>query len=188
MYISLGRILGCAYTICSYGQTSISCTVLSGSPCPPSHAYSFILSVLICCICLLCGWWLRLYLHIIYICYFVVSYPFSLWYCWCLWRCIVLLFEEIFFHSSGSLSLAMNSFFRMRCCLLFRTSIKLLFFPLLFSSYCHSAISLVLRIISGGCNQSCPTLFYVVHGSLYRFANAVFNVGKSSSSLFSWHI
>ena len=35
---SSGQILGCAYTICSYGQTSISCTIPSGSPCPPCRA------------------------------------------------------------------------------------------------------------------------------------------------------
>ena len=33
---SLGRILGCAYTICLYCQISISCITPSGSPCPPS--------------------------------------------------------------------------------------------------------------------------------------------------------
>ena len=33
---SPGQILGCAYTVCSYGQILISCTVLSGSPCLPS--------------------------------------------------------------------------------------------------------------------------------------------------------
>ena len=35
---SLGLMLGCAYTICSYRQTSTSCTIPSGSPCSPSHA------------------------------------------------------------------------------------------------------------------------------------------------------
>ena len=33
----LGKELGCAYTICLYGQISISCTFPSGSPCRPSH-------------------------------------------------------------------------------------------------------------------------------------------------------
>ena len=37
MYHSPGQILGCAYTICSYGQILISCTSLSGSPWPPSR-------------------------------------------------------------------------------------------------------------------------------------------------------
>ena len=49
----LGQVLGCAYTICSYGQISISCTSPSGSPCQPSHVQSYIPS-LICCIRLLC--------------------------------------------------------------------------------------------------------------------------------------
>ena len=34
---SLGQMLGCAYTICSYGQILIPCTSPSGSPCPPSR-------------------------------------------------------------------------------------------------------------------------------------------------------
>ena len=34
---SLGQILGCAYTICSYGQISTSCTFPSGLLCPPSR-------------------------------------------------------------------------------------------------------------------------------------------------------
>ena len=48
-------MLVCAYTICSNGQISISCTISSESLCSPSHAYSHTLSVLICCI-LLCDW------------------------------------------------------------------------------------------------------------------------------------
>ena len=51
---SPGQILGCAYIICSYGQILISCTILNGSPCPPSRVYSYTLSVLICCIYILC--------------------------------------------------------------------------------------------------------------------------------------
>ena len=35
--ISPGQLLGCAYTICSYGQTEVSCTSPSGSPCLPSR-------------------------------------------------------------------------------------------------------------------------------------------------------
>ena len=33
----LGQVLGCAYTICWYGQIWISCTSPCGSPCPPSR-------------------------------------------------------------------------------------------------------------------------------------------------------
>ena len=47
--------------------------------------------VLICCIRLLCDWWFCFYHHTAYICYFVESYLFSLWYDWFLWRCFVLL-------------------------------------------------------------------------------------------------
>ena len=36
-----GKVLGCAYTICSYGQISISCTFPSGSSCSSSHVYSY---------------------------------------------------------------------------------------------------------------------------------------------------
>ena len=35
---SPGQILGCVYTMCWYGQISISCTVPRGSPYPPSGA------------------------------------------------------------------------------------------------------------------------------------------------------
>ena len=75
---SPGEILGCAYTICSYGQIYISCTIPSGSPYPPSRLYYFTLSVLICCIRLICVWSFCLYHHITYICCFVASYQFSL--------------------------------------------------------------------------------------------------------------
>ena len=54
-------------------------------------------SVLICCICLLCDWLFRLCYCIVYICYFVESCSISLWYDWFLWRCPVLLLEEIMF-------------------------------------------------------------------------------------------
>ena len=38
---SLGKILGCAYTICTYVQTSFSYTIPSGSSCPLSRAKLF---------------------------------------------------------------------------------------------------------------------------------------------------
>ena len=50
---SPGQILGCAYSICSYSQTSTSCTIPCGSPWPPIRALSYTLYVLICSICLL---------------------------------------------------------------------------------------------------------------------------------------
>ena len=66
----------------------------------------------------------------------------------------------------------------------FKTRIKLFSFPFLFSSYCHSVGHRVVSIVSSGCNQSSFVLFYIVLDSLYRCINAVFNTGKSTSTLF----
>ena len=60
--------------------------------------------------------------------------------------------------------------------------------PFLFPSCCHSVIYRVVSIVSDGRNQSSFVFFYVVFESLYRCVNAVFDAGKSSSSLFSWYI
>ena len=106
------QVLGCAYTICSYDLIQISCTFLNGSPCPPSHVKCFTPSVLICCI-RLCDWSFRLCHHIAYICYFVESYLFSLWYDWFLWLCFVLLLGEILFLSKNFLFLARSRFCRV---------------------------------------------------------------------------
>ena len=95
----LGQVLGYAYTICLYGQISISCTSPCGSPCWPRCVWSYTFFVLICCIRLLCDWWFGLCHRIAYVCYFVASYLFSLWYDWFLWRCPVLLLGDIPFLS-----------------------------------------------------------------------------------------
>ena len=58
-----------------------------GSPCRPSRVSSYIPSALICCIHLLCDWWFHLCHRIAYICYFVASYQFSLWYYYLLQKC-----------------------------------------------------------------------------------------------------
>ena len=76
------QMKGCTYTICSYGQISISCTVPSWSLCPPSRVYSYTFYVLICNIRWLCDWWFCLYHHIAYICCFVGSYLFLFWCDW----------------------------------------------------------------------------------------------------------
>ena len=49
----------------------------------------------ICSIHLSCDWSFRLYSHITYICCFVASYLFLLWYDWYLWCYFELLLEEI---------------------------------------------------------------------------------------------
>ena len=54
---------------------------------------------LICCILLLCDWSFHLCHRIAYICYFVASYLFSLWYDWFLCRCFMLQLGEILFLS-----------------------------------------------------------------------------------------
>ena len=101
LYVSFSRTDSglCIYHL-FVGQTSISCTISSGSPCPPS------LSVLICCIRLLCDWLFCFYHHITY---------HLLWYGGLLWHCFVLLLEEIQFLSAF---LATSRFSRVRCCLL----------------------------------------------------------------------
>ena len=71
----------------------------SRSPGRPSRVSSYTPSVLICCICLLCDWWFHLSHRIAYICYFVESCLFSLWFDWFLWLCPVLLLGEIPFLS-----------------------------------------------------------------------------------------
>ena len=73
-----GRILGCTCTICLYGQNSISGWIPCGSPCPPSHVWSYTLFALICCFRLFRDWSFCLYHIIIYIYYFIVSYLFLL--------------------------------------------------------------------------------------------------------------
>ena len=64
---------------------------------------------------------------------------------------------------------------------------ELFSFPFLFPSYCHSLIYRIVSIVSDGRNQTFFVFFYVVFESLYGCVNAVFDAGKSSSSLFSWY-
>ena len=66
----------------------------------------------------LCDLSFRLNYHITYICCFVESYQFLLWYDWSLWCCFVLLLEVIQFLSWGFHFLATSTFSRLRCCLL----------------------------------------------------------------------
>ena len=136
--------------------------------------------MLICCIPLLCDWWFHLCHRIDYICYFVASYLFLLWYDWFLRRCFELLFGEILFLSESFLFLATSRFSRVRCCLLVVYNGHIVFFfSFLFPSYYHSVVHCVVSIISDGCNQSSFVFFYAVFESLYRCINAVFNADKS---------
>ena len=62
------------------------------------------------------------------------------------------------------------------------------FLPFLFPSCCHFIVYRVVRIVSDGCNQFSFVFFYVVFEPLYRCINAVFDDGKSSSTLFSRYV
>ena len=75
---SSGQILGCAHTIRLYDQILPSCTITSGSPCPPVFVSSFSLFVLAYYIHLLCNWSFHLYHCLISICYFLVSFWFDI--------------------------------------------------------------------------------------------------------------
>ena len=59
------------------------------------------------------------------------------------------------------------------------------FFPPLFPCYYHFVVYRVVGNVSNGCNRSSFVFFYVVFEPLYRCVNAIFDAGKSSSSLFS---
>ena len=72
------RIIGCTYTICSYGQIKKKFAQFPVDHLPHPVISSLItLFVLICCIHLLYDWSFRLYCHITYISYFVASYLLS---------------------------------------------------------------------------------------------------------------
>ena len=73
MFHFLGRLQGCAYTVCSYGQIHISYAIPSGSAFSPNGVSSSILCVQTYCIRLLWDWSFCLSHHIIFTCYFVAS-------------------------------------------------------------------------------------------------------------------
>ena len=132
---------------------------------------------------LLCDWLFRLYYDITYICDFVASNLFSLGFAWFLWCCFVLQFGEVLILSWSFLFLATSRFSRARCCLLVVQSVqRLIFFPVLFTSYCHSASQRVCSIVFYGCCHSSLLLFFLC---IPRVVISVFNADKSSSSLFN---
>ena len=67
------------YSICSYGQFSMPCTIPFGSPFPPNCAWSCTPFVLFCCILLLCDWVFHLCHHISQISNAFAHNQFSLW-------------------------------------------------------------------------------------------------------------
>ena len=155
----------------------------------PVVSYLKIFFVLIWCIRLLSDWSFRLYHHKTYICCFVASYLFLLWYDCFLWRCFVLQLEEIQYLYKVLLSQRRLGFLVWDVAYQsLKTSIALFFFLCLFSDYCRSDGFRVVAIVSGGCNKSFSVPFYVDFKSLDWCINAVFNSGKSSSFFFSGNI
>ena len=146
--------------------------------------------MLICCIHLLYDWWFHLCHQIACICYFVESYLFSL----LIWLVLMVLSCAAIRRDSVSLlKFPFLSHVQVLSCEILFTSrlncpIELFSFPFLFPSYCHSVVHRVLSFVSSDCNESSFVCLYIVFESFYRCVNAVFNAGKSSSSLFSWNI
>ena len=70
----------------------------------------------------------------------------------------------------------------------FEMSIRLFVFQFLFSGYFYSLNACVVCSVSGCYSQSSWAFFDGNFVSLTRCINAIFNVGVSFSSFFSWHI
>ena len=119
---------------------------------------------------LLCDWVFPLYYHISYICYFVVSYLFLLWYNWS-WRYSVSLLRFPFCSPVQVLSCEISLVGRLEC------SYSCFSSHFLFSSYFRSVDPHVVCIVSGGYNQSSIALFYVIFELLYRCIDVIFNAG-----------
>ena len=119
-------------------------------------------------------------LHLLFCC--ILSIPTLIWlvlmalFCTAIWRDSVSLLKFIFLIHFQVLS----------CEMLFISRLKRSWSC--FPCFCHSVIYRVVSIFSDGCNQSSFVFFYVVFKSLYGCVNAVFDAGKSSSSLFSWYM
>ena len=168
---SLGKLLGCAYNICSYGQISISCTSPRRSPCPPSRVELYTPSFIM---------WLMVSslsphnLHLLFCC--VLSILALIGLVLMAFFCVGIRRDHVSFLKFPFLSHV--HFFS--CEMLFISRLKrpkdLFFFPFLFPSYCHSFGQRVVCLVSDGCNQSSIMFFFVVLESLYRCISAVFNV------------
>ena len=106
-----------------------------------------------------------IYHHITYICYFVPSYLFLLWYSWCLWRCFVLLSEVIYFLSKGLSFLLISKFSRVRF---------LLFCLLLEMSICCIA---VIQLYTYTCGNIVNTIMTNEHASLEKYTSHLYSKG-----------
>ena len=115
-----------------------------------------------------------------YTCNSVANYRFSLQYNLSLWRCFLLLLEEIQFLSQVSLLKPCTSLLVWdSACLSLEISIQLFFIPFLFSSLCCCSIRHIVSAVIDCFNSSCFALFNVVLKSLNWCIEAIFNVGQS---------
>ena len=120
-------------------------------------------------------------LHLLFCC--VLSILVLIWlvllvlFCAAIRRDSVSLLKFPFLSNIQVLSCEMLFISRLKCPLSF-------FFPFSFSSHCNSVGLRAVSIVSANNYQSPFVLFYVVLEPLYRYVNAVFNAGKSSSLIF----
>ena len=75
LWVSFSKIGSglCIYHLLAWSNLNFL-HISSESPCPPSHVSLYTPSVKICCIRLLCDWWLHLCHRIVCTCYFVASH------------------------------------------------------------------------------------------------------------------
>ena len=85
-----------------------------------------------------------LYHHIIYICWFVASYLFLLWYDWSLWHCFVLLLQEIQFLLQDFLFVVTSKFFSREILLVCRLKYPYSCFS---SHFCFLVIFILLILV-----------------------------------------
>ena len=177
-----GQMLGCAYIFCSLNFLNISlwvtlstqlCLVLYSSCANLQH--SLLMQLIVS----------SRSLHSIHLLFCCVLSILAL-----IWLVLTALFCAAI--RSDSVSLLMFPFLSQvqafSCEMwVFQMPIELFFFPFLFPCYYHSVVHRVVSFDTDGCNQFF-VFFDLVFESLYRYVNAFFNAGKSSSFLFYWYI
>ena len=162
---SPGQLLGCACTVCTYGQIPILCITPSGSPCPHTCVKSYTSTVLIC-----------------FSAYNVIDHFVSiiknlhLLFCLVLsilvlrrlvlMVCVPIRRDSIFLSRFPFLCHVHVFFLGDVAYSLLKTYIDLLFVPLLFSGCC-SRVPYVVSIVSGAFHHSFSSLFYVISKPLY---------------------
>ena len=183
---SPGRILGCAYTICFWSNLLHNSQGTTFSTQSYLLLYSFCTNLLHLLIIWLISSFLSLHnLHLLFCCVLSIL----------VWKELVLMASSCAAIRRDSVSFSGFPFLNhvqvfscensLACRFKFPYSF---FFRCLLSSYFCSVDVCVAWIVSGGCNQSSPVLFYVVFVALYQCIDAILNTSEFSFSLFSWYI